>query len=187
MIIETIVSTVDPSGRPNFAPMGIGWGDEVVTIRPFRDTTTYHNLAETRCGVANVTDNVLSFVRTALSDAELPHFPAHHVCGVVLEEACTWRELEVLSVGGGTKRAEIRCCVVGGGHQRDFLGFNRGRNAVIEATILATRLHRHDAADVRTALEGYDEIVNKTGAEQERHAMHYVQDYIARWLGARED
>lgn len=186
MIIETIFSTVDTSGRPNFAPMGILWGDELMTVRPFLVTTTYHNLVETYCGVANLTDNVLSFVRTALSDAQLPHFPAQQIRGVVLEDACTWRELEVLSLGGDKERAEIRCRVVGRGQLRDFVGFNRGRNAVIEAAILATRLHLHDAAEVSSALERYEEIVHKTGGKQEREAMQYVQDYTARWLSARE-
>jgi hypothetical protein len=187
MIVETIFSTVDTSGRPNFAPMGVMWGEESMMLRPFRDTTTYHNLLETHCGVANLTDNVLSFVRTALSDAQLPHFPARCVRGVVLEEACAWRELEVVNVGGGKERADIHCRVVGQGRLREFLGFNRGKNAVIEAAILATRLHLHSPADIRSALRNWKDIVSRTGGEQEREAVQYVQDYIARWLRARQD
>jgi hypothetical protein len=187
MIIETILSTLDSSGRSNFAPMGVVWGEEAMTLRPFRDTTTYHNLLETRCGVVNVTDNVLSFVRTALSDAQLPHFPARHVRGVVLEEACAWHELEVMNLGGDKDRAEIECRVAGRGRLRDCHGFNRGKNAVIEAAILATRLHLRGPADVRAALRRYDDIVQRTGGQQEREAMQYVQEYVARWLRARED
>jgi hypothetical protein len=187
MIVETIFSTLDTSGRPNFAPMGVVWGEEAMTLRPFRNTTTYRNLLDTGCGVANVTDNVRSFARTALSDAQLPHFPARHMRGVVLKEACAWRELEVVNVDGDQERADIQCRVVGQGRLRDFLGFNRGKNAVIEATILATRLHLHSPADVRSALRRYDDIVHKTGGEQEREAMQYVQDYIARWFRVRED
>lgn len=187
MIIETIFSTLDASGRPNFAPMGLVWGEEAMTVRPFRDTTTCRNLLETGCGVANLTDNVLSFARTALSDAQLPHFPARHVRGVVLEEACAWCELEVAYIDGDEERAEIQCRVVGQGRLRDFLGFNRGRGAVIEAAILATRLHLHSPADVHAALRRYEEIVQKTGGKQEREAMRYVQDYIARWFRAREN
>jgi hypothetical protein len=187
MIIEAIFSTLDAAGRPNFAPMGLVWGEEAMTVRPFRDTTTYRNLLETGCGVANLTDNVFSFARTALSDVQLPHFPARHVRGVVLEEACTWRELEVANIDGDEERAEIQCHVVGQGRLRDFLGFNRGRSAVIEATILATRLHLHRSTDIRVAIRRYEDIVQRTGGEQEREAMRYVQDYIARWFRAREN
>jgi len=187
MIIETIFSTLDSEGRPNFAPMGLVWGEERMTVRPFRDTTTYRNLIETRCGVTNVTDNVLSYVRTALSDRQLPHFPAHHIRGVVLEEACLWRELEVVDMNGDEQRARIRCRVVGEGRLRDFLGFNRGKNAVIEAAILATRLHIHSPAHVHSAIESYEDLVLRTGGKQEREAIQYIQDYIARWFRARED
>jgi hypothetical protein len=186
MIIETIFSTLDTAGHPNFAPMGIVWGEEAMTVCPFRDTITYRNLVEVGCGVANVTDNVLSFVHTALSDRQLPHFPARHIRGVVLEEACTWRELEVADVGGDEQRARVHCRVVGEGRLRDFLGFNRGKNAVIEAAILATRLHLNSAADVRSALQRYDDLVDRTGGKQEREAMQHIQDYIARWFRARE-
>ncbi len=40
MIIETIFSTVNEIGQPNFAPMGIVWGEEELTVRPFRQTRT---------------------------------------------------------------------------------------------------------------------------------------------------
>ncbi len=192
MIVEVIFSTLDGEGRPNFAPMGVVWGESEMTVRPFRNTTTYRNLVSTGCGVANATDDVLLFVRTALSTASAvddvlpPHFPARHVRGVVLEEACFWRELEVAAVGGDGERAEVRCRVVGGGRRRDFLGFNRGRNAIIEAAIIATRLHLHSLAEVHSALRRYDEIVRKTGGEREREAMQYVQEYVTRWFRARE-
>ncbi len=186
MIVETIFSTLNASGQPNFAPMGVVWGKAEMIVRPFRDTITYRNLIETGCGVVNVTDNVLSFAHSALSRVQLPHFPALRVRGVVLEEACYWRELEVTTVGGGEERAEIRCRVVGGGWQRDFLGFNRGKNAVIEAAILATRLHLHSQSEVWAAFQHYDEIVAKTGGGQEREAMQYLYEYARRWFVAGE-
>ena len=34
MIIETIFSTLDGAGRPNFAPMGVLWGEEEMTDNP---------------------------------------------------------------------------------------------------------------------------------------------------------
>jgi hypothetical protein len=184
MIIETIFSTLDATGQPNFAPMGVVWGETEMTVRPFRDTTTCRNLVTTGYGVANVTDNVLSFAHSALSPVQFPHFPARHVPGVVLEEACCWRELEVITVGGSDERAEIRCRVVGQGRQRDLLGFNRGKNAVIEAAILATRLHLHSQSEVWAAFQRYDEIVAKTGGEQEREAMQYLHNYVRRWFVA---
>jgi hypothetical protein len=182
MIIETIFSTLNTTGQPNFAPMGLRWGEKEMTVRPFRETTTYHNLVTTGYGVANITDNVLLFAQSAVSKAAFPHFPARWVTGVVLKEACYWHELEVISVGGSEQRAEILCRVVEQGRQRDFVGFNRGKYAAIEAAILATRVHLHSETEVWAAFQRYDEIVSKTGGEQEREAMQYLRDYVRRWF-----
>ncbi|MEW6231004.1 MAG: DUF447 domain-containing protein [Chloroflexota bacterium] len=187
MIIETIFSTLDASGRPNFAPMGVLWGEEEVTVRPFRSTHTYRNLLATGYGVANVTDDVLAFVQSALEDVALPHFPARCVPGVVFQGACYWRELAVVAAGGGEERAEVLCRVVGKGWQRDFLGFCRARSAVIEATILATRLHRHDRETVLEELRHYGETVRKTGNDAERVAFERVCEFVRRWQSDRGD
>ncbi len=207
MIIEVIFSTLDPQGQPNFAPMGVTWNETEMIARPFRNTNTYRNLVATGAGVVNVTDNVLTFAHTALdkhppdvrypqdnkhsADNERmtnirrwPHFPARHVRGVVLEEACYWRELEVIDIAaaadGESERATVPCRVIGGGRRRDFLGFNRGKNAVIEATILATRLHLYPLSEIQAAFQRYREIVHKTGGRQEREAMQYLDEYLTR-------
>ena len=186
MIIETIFSTVDEMGQPNFAPMGIIWGEDELIVRPFRQSRTCHNLLASGYGVANLTDDVLAFVQSGLYDAVLPWFPASSVPGVVFQEACSWRELEVIAATGTPDRAEVRCRVVGKGWRRDFLGFNRARSAVIEAAILATRLHLHDPVTVAEALDRYEVIVKKTGDEVEKTAFECVCEFVRRWLSGRD-
>ena len=178
MIIETIVSTVDGTGRANFAPMGLVWGDEFVTVRPYRDTQTCRNLLSSGYGVANLTDDVLAYVQCGLYQAVLPYFPAKVAPGVVFRGACSWREMAVISRGGSGDRAELRCRVLHEGRQRDFLGFCRAGNAVIEATILATRLASYDPKTVVEKLIQYREIVEKTGDETEKQAFQLVQDCV---------
>ena len=183
MIIETLFATLSDDGEPNFAPMGVVWGEEEMTVRPFRDTITYRNLVSTLCGVANLTDDALLFARAALEDVHPRWRPACHIKGAVLREACSWRELEVIEEEARGDRADIRCRVVGCGSQREFLGFSRARSAVIEAAVLATRLHLHQRKDVETALDRYGGVVSKTGGEREREAMRYLWDYVTRWYG----
>lgn len=178
MIVETIFSTLNPSGLPNFAPMGILWGEETLIVRPFRNTTTCGNLLTSGYGVANLTDDVLAFVQTALYDAVLPHFPARVVPGAVFQEACAWREVEVIEESGSLERAEVHCRVLYRGWQRELLGFCRAHGAVIEATILATRLHMHTREAILDHLEQYKQIVQKTGDEREKIAFEQVSEYI---------
>jgi len=178
MIIETIFSTVDGDGIPNFAPMGLLWGDEHITVRPYRSTQTCRNLISNGYGVANITDNVLAYVQTALYDAVLPHLPASVIEGVIFLQACSWRELEVVDAGGTDDRAEFRCRVVHLERRKDFLGFCRAGSAVIEATILATRLDFYDKKVVEDRMVGFEAIVDKTGGAVEREALQLVREFI---------
>ncbi len=180
MIVETIFSTQDSSGLANFAPMGVQWGEEALTIRPFRDTCTYRNLLATGFGVVNLTDDVLAFVQSALYDAVLPYFPARAVPGVVFQNTCSWREVEVVSETGSPERAEMHCRVVYRGWLRDFVGICRAQGAVIEAAILATRIHLYAQNNVLDKLEQYEQIVQKTGDDTERLAFQQAREYIKR-------
>jgi uncharacterized protein len=178
MIIETIFSTLDENGKPNFAPMGILWGEDSVIVRPFRTSQTCRNLLSSGHGVVNLSDNVLAFVQCALYDEILPSFPAVMVPGVVFQDACSWLELAVVASGGPEDRAEFRCRVLHRGRQKDFLGFCRARNAVIEAAIMATRLALHDRNRAVDILNQYMKVVEKTGSEMEKQAFHLVCKYV---------
>jgi hypothetical protein len=52
---------------------------------------------------------------------------------------------------------------------------------VLEATILATRLHLYDVKTVAETIARYDEIIHKTGDEAERTAWQQLRDYVERW------
>lgn len=178
MIIETIFSTLDENGNPNFAPMGIVWGDESVIVRPFRTSQTYRNLLSGGHGVANLSDNVLAFVRCALYDEILPSFPAVAVPGVVFQDACSWLELAAVSSGGSEERAEFRCRVLHRGRQKDFLGFCRAKNAIIEAAIVASRLAFHNRNRAVDILNQHMKDVEKTGSEIDKQAFRMVCEYV---------
>lgn len=180
MIIETIFSTLDETGRPNFAPMGVEWGKECVLVRPFRSSITFRNLASGGYGVANLSDDVLAFVRCALYDEILPSFPATTIQGEVFQDACSWIELAVDSMGGSEERAEFRCRILHRGRMKDFLGFCRASNAVIEAAILASRISINSKKDILCSLNNYMKIVDKTGSDKDKQAFRLVQDYVDR-------
>ena len=178
MIIETIVTSSDAGGTVNFAPMGVEWGEELIVIKPFLETTTFRNLRETGVAVVNITDDVSIFARAALSTPTFPAHPAEKVSGVVLDAACSWREVEVVNVDDTPPRSRIETRVVHRGSQRDFIGFNRARGAVLEATILATRTHMLPAEQILADLERLQVIVNKTAGEREHEAMNFVTAYV---------
>ena len=184
MIIESIVTTMDPEGRVNFAPMGVEWGEETIVVKPFLETATFRNLRDTGAAVVNLTDDVLLFARAAISNPQYPTTPAVRVRGAVLEAACSWRELEVRAIDDTPPRSRIETAVVHAGFRREFLGFNRARNAVLEAAILATRTHLLPAQQLRDDLQRLQVIVDKTAGPREREAMALLTEYVRGKLGS---
>ena len=180
MIIETIITTTDAAGAVNVAPMGVEWGEETIVVKPFLETTTYRNLVATGVAVLNLTDDALLFARAALSNPDAPVVPAAVVPGVLLDAACSWRELRVESVDATPPRSRIETRVVHRGQRREFLGFNRARHAVLEAAILATRVHLLPAAEIAAEYARLQVIVDKTAGPREFEAMALLTEHIRR-------
>ena len=180
MIIETIVTTLDADGAVNIAPMGVEWtgGDEAPVLKPFLETSTYRNVVATRAVVVNLIDDVRVFARAAISNPSYPVVPASVVRGVVLEGACSWRELQVTSIDSTPPRSRIETEVVHRGFRREFIGFNRARHAVLETAIYATRVHMLAREFLESELARLQVIVDKTAGPAEQEAMGLLADYI---------
>jgi uncharacterized protein len=193
VIIEVIVTTRSPSGPINVAPMGVEWPDDArvatppthLTLKPFLDTTTFRNLQATGVAVVNLTDDVRIFARAAIGNPAEPTVPATVVAGDVLAEACSWHEVEIASVDATPPRSRIETRVVHHGARREFLGFNRARHAVLEAAILATRLHLVPHEEVRAELRRLQVLVDKTAGVREREAWALLTDYVNARTNAR--
>jgi hypothetical protein len=183
VIIESILTTLDQEGNVNCAPMGVEWGEETILIKPYNDTTTFRNLSDVGAAVINLTDNVLLFAQSAISNPVFPTRPADVVQGVVLEDVCYWREVEVEAVDTSQSRALVTTRVVHRGTQREFLGFNRARHAVLEAAILATRTRFLPRDQILSEYERLQVIVDKTAGEREHEAMKLLTQYIHTALG----
>jgi hypothetical protein len=182
LIVETVVTTINPDGGVNCAAMGVEWGDERIVIKPYRGTRTLRNLRATEAAVVNLTDDILLFSQAALGDPHPPTRPAARVEGAVLDDACSWREVRVEAIDDG-QRARVNTVVVGRGTGREFLGLNRARHAVLEASILASRARRLPPEDIRAELRRLLVLVDKTGGAREREAMEYVTRHVGAVIG----
>ena len=178
MILETLVTTLDGAGRPNVAPMGVEWGESQIILKPYRETTTFRNLREGPEAVVNLVEDVLLYVDAALGSPSVPFQAASIVRGVVLDAACSWRELRVREADVAAPRARFVCDVVHRGTRREFLGYNRARNAVIEATILATRTRVLPIEDILADYRRLQVVVDKTAGPPEREAMSRLTEFV---------
>jgi hypothetical protein len=178
MIVETVTTTRNPDGTVNCAAMGVEWGEEEIVIKPYAGTRTLRNLRATGAAVVNLTDDILLFVQAALGDPQPPTRTAGAIEGAVLSDACSWREVEVRAIEADGPRARVVTGVVGRGRGREFIGFNRACHAVLEASILASRVRRLPADEIRAELARLAVLVDKTAGPREREAMDYVRAAI---------
>jgi hypothetical protein len=182
MIIETIVTTVGADSSINCAPMGVEWDPDVdgdtIVLKPFLETATYRNVSATRAAVVNLIDDVRVFARAAISNPEYATEPASKVRGVVLADACSWREVRVRAMDSTPPRSRIETAVVHRGARREFIGFNRARHAVLEAAIYATRVRMLPRDFLLAEVDRLQVIVDKTAGPREFEAMALLADYI---------
>ncbi len=185
MIVEGIVTTLNRDDELNIAPMGPIVDERMTTFvfRPFQSSTTYRNLKERPYGVFHIVDNVLLIAQAALDRLEkLPATQnAERIVGRVLTDCCRWYEFEVASFDDSSQRTSFNTTVVHTGRIRDMFGFNRAKHAVLEATILATRLHLVPEVDVRKQLEALASPVEKTAGPQEQAAFLLVTKFVDDW------
>ena len=186
MILEGVVTTMNPDGSVNIAPMGplVDESMRRFCLRPYRTSTTYQNLKRAGEGVFHVTDDVALIAQAAVGDPpwHIRLLEAPAVAGRILADACRWYTFLAEEFHEDQERPRIECRVVDHGRLRDFFGFNRAKHAVIEAAILATRTRFLPAEEIRREFDRLRVIIEKTGGEQERRAFAFLEQHVSKEL-----
>lgn len=178
MIYETIVTSLNEDGGAHVAPFGIREQDGMVLIAPFRPSISLDNLQRSRCAVLNLTDDVRVFAGSLTGHRYWPARRAEYVDGWVLECALAHRELELIEVRDDQIRPQLLFKVV---HERihaPFRGFNRAQAAVIEASVLVSRLHMLPMEKIDAELKYLSIAVEKTAGERELQAWTWLMEKI---------
>jgi len=194
MIRESIVTTLKADGTPHIAPIGIiadaerpeaegeGW-----IIAPFAPSTTLDNLRRTGAAVANYCDDVRIFAGCVTGrQRDWPTEPAERIAGARLTAALAHAELEVTHVSEDEVRPRFHCRVVHDIGHRPFRGFNRAQLAVVEACILATRLHMLPRDKVRGEIDYLAIAIGKTAGQTEKEAWDWVIEKITGFYSGSE-
>jgi len=183
LILEGLVTTVTADGSPHLSPMGpeVDAAINRLVLKPYQTSITYQNLKRTGEGVFHVTDDVELIAHAAVGQLEpLPALePAGAVRGFIVRDACRWFAFRVRSLDDSQPRTRIDCEVVDRRRLRDFFGFNRGKHAVLEAAILATRVDLLPAAEIRAQLDRLRVWVDKTGGAAEHRAFAFLEAFVA--------
>ena len=96
-----------------------------------------------------------------------------------LASAISHVSLAVTAVEDDAQRPRFHCSVVRGVTHAPFRGFNRAQAAVIEAAILASRLHMLPREKVDSEMAYLAIAIGKTAGPQELEAWEWIKVRVA--------
>ena len=178
MIVETIVTSVDANNTPHIAPFGVRERDGLVLIAPFRPSVTLDNLLFSRSAVLNLTDDVRVFAGALTGRRPWSVHAAEKINGYVLDSALAHRELELVEVKDDDARPELCFRVLHEVNHAPFRGFNRAQAAVIELSVLVSRLNRLPMEKIEAEIAYLIIAMEKTAGEREREAWGWLIEHI---------
>jgi hypothetical protein len=175
------ISEVIATTRQNAAPIGIHRDGEALWAVLYRGSHTAENAVRDGWLVANVVHDPVLFVRTAFEDlpadafVTVPGLGWDRLAGAEGWIACS-AELERET----PVAVRIRLDVVGEEIvEPRFLPVNRGRCAIIEATVHATRYARTRDPRLGRLIAHHADVVRRCGGSAELEALALLQGYIA--------
>ena len=179
MIFEGVITTTNEDSSAHVTPMGFIRETGAVTVAPFVPSTTLDNLRRHHAAVMSLTDDVRITAGCLTGRRDWPVIRAAHVDGWRLADCLAHLEMEVVEQTDDPQRPEFRCQVVAEETHRAFSGFNRAQAAVIEASILVSRLDWLTPEKVAAEMAYLTLAVEKTAGERERVAWKWLVDAIA--------
>jgi hypothetical protein len=179
-IFETIVSTYNPDGTPNAAPMGTIMQDpQTLSLNIFNSSQTSLNLKTNKCAVINLTSDIEVFYKTAFKEA--------NTNGQVLQEWFLNSEVvkaPKLALADATIDVMVTKMEPIGAEKTKFIcnitqinadkihpqAYCRAKSATLEAIIHATRVEafvkdekkKEQVSQLLEIIKNCDDVVNRT-------------------------
>jgi len=175
-ISEIILTTQSPYGVPNAAPIGLHKKGGEIFARIY-NSKTLDNILRNPKAAANIVDDPVLFVKSALSDVEPEQFEFVESFPV-LKDAQGWIVFDCQCNKGKNISVVELSPVKGKIITRKIKPVNRGFNAVIEALIYATRFVSLKDKKYLEQIDHYNTIVQKCGGAREKESMHLLYELI---------
>ncbi len=154
----------------NTAPLGVIVGDNI-KVRLFKNHTREF-IKKTGFLYVNVIFDPVVFVISAFEDLSEDFFESFDP--PIIRNALSWIKFKADLRGNYAYLSFINGEVL----RRDFRAVNRGFNAVIEATIHATRFIIKKSRELRDRIDYYGKIVERCGGKREKEAYKILLEYI---------
>jgi hypothetical protein len=170
---------------PNAAPIGIIVKNGRPFVRLFKGTHTWANVYKEKYLTANVVYDSLLFVRSTFFDLESSEFDYVPACGLnfpILKDAAAWIIFECTDLKDTDQALVAGLVPVKAGlNEANWKSLpvpNRGFNAVLEATVHATRYQLTGDEKYLELIRRYNSLALKCGGENEKKAMKLIYEVL---------
>ena len=180
MIVETIICTVDVDYKPHITPFGVRFEgakeNARVIISPFKPSTTLNNILATKFAVMNLTDDVRVFAGALTGRSDWPLLPVNNHVGYRLADCLAHTVLQLVEVRDDETRPQLVMQAVSSENHQSFQGFNRAQAAVVELSILVSRLHMLPSEKVLAERAYLQIAIDKTAGARELEAWRWLTE-----------
>ena len=186
-IVETIVTTMDASGEPYIAPLGLIEDGSHWIIAPFKPSRTLEKLRAHPFAVASHTDDVRVFAGGVTGRKLWPLEATKKIKGRRLADCVSHWEMKVERFFEDEQRPRFACAIVHRQMHKPWEGFNRAQAAVLELAVLTTRLNMLPPEKVENELKYLEIAISKTAGPREEEAWEWLMEKINAWRQSRFD
>lgn len=185
-IFETVITTLDAEGRAHVAPFGVRYRGEQVVLMPFKPSSTLERLRASGHAVLNLTTDTRVFAAAVCArwlgrypGGDPALLPAQQIPGMRLANALAHSELRLLHDDDHAERPTLVFERVFDATHAPFRGFSRAQAAVVEASVLVSRLRLLPADKIESEMTYLQIAIDKTAGPDEHEAWSWLREAIA--------
>ena len=176
MIYEVIISTMNEDGSSHIAPMGVSQKADFVVLKPFKPSKTLDNILTQKIAIMNIVTDVRVFAGavTGRSNFNLVALPDGK--GFFLKDALSYLTLSLAEIHDDEIRSTLYMNKVNVIHLSSFKGFNRAQAAIIEASVLMSRLDLLSQDKIKQEIRYLEIAITKTAGKKEIQAWEWLME-----------
>ena len=176
MIYEVIISTMNEDGSSHIAPMGVSQKADFVVLKPFKPSKTLDNILTRKIATMNIVTDVRVFAGavTGRSNFNLVALPDGK--GFFLKDALSYMTLSLAEIHDDEIRSTLYMNKVNVIHLSSFKGFNRAQAAIIEASVLMSRLDLLSQDKIKQEIKYLEIAITKTAGKKEIQAWEWLME-----------
>ncbi|MCK8515437.1 DUF447 family protein [Methylonatrum kenyense] len=180
-ILETVVVSRNADGSPHIAPLGVRLVGDEMLLAPFHPSRTLENLRRERTVTVNAITDTRIMAGALTGRRDWPVEPAEQISGFRLAAALSHTELDLHKLEDDDLRPHFYGRVLGTYSHGPFPGLNRAQAAVLEASILVSRLHMLDRDKVDREIDYLRIAIDKTAGTEELEAWGWLMEAVDKW------